>query len=87
MKMAIPLEFQPHVIRSAAAVGRAVRQRRTELGLTQAELAVAGLSNRQAIVQLEEGRETKALRQMFTVLLALDLELVVRPKRLPEENR
>lgn len=74
---------RPQVVRNAVAIGRVVRERRTGLGLTQAELAVAGISHRQAIVQLENGHETRAVRQLFDVLSALDLELVVRPKQRP----
>lgn len=67
-------------IRSPAALGRAVRSARVGAGLTQAELAEQGRTNRYTIVQLEAGHQTRALEVIFDSLAALGLELTVRPR-------
>ena len=69
------------IARSPAAIGRAIKLRREELHLTQEQLARRGITNRYAVMKLEEGSETKALQALFDILYALDLELVVRPKQ------
>ncbi|MHB8294883.1 MAG: helix-turn-helix domain-containing protein [Acidimicrobiales bacterium] len=68
-------------LRSPDALGRAIRRRRSELGWTQADLAARALSNRFLIGDLEAGHETRAIRAVFDALSALDLELVVRARR------
>lgn len=72
--------LQRRVIRSPAAMGRAVRARRETLGWTQEQLAERGLTNRYAILKLEDGAATKQLQTLFDVLFALGLELTVQPK-------
>ena len=67
-------------VRSAEALGRAVRAARTRLGMTQAELAVRARANRYAIVALESGHETRAIELLFDTLAALGLELAVRSR-------
>jgi hypothetical protein len=37
--------------------------------------------NRYAVALLERGHETRAIEQLFDALVALELELVVRPRR------
>ena len=49
-------------------------------GLTQAELAARSLANRQTIIGLESGHETRAIESLFDTLAALGLELTVRPR-------
>lgn len=68
------------VVRSAAAIGRAVKARRHSLNLTQDQLAERGITNRYAIMKIEEGVATRQLQTLLDILYALDLELVVRPK-------
>ena len=65
-------------VRSPAALGRAVRAARQRAGLTQAELAARSMVNRQTIVGLEAGHETRAIEALFDTLAALGLELTVR---------
>lgn len=67
-------------IRSPAALGRAIKAARLEEGLTQADLAERARANRFAIVQLEAGKETRALEVIFDSLAALGLELTVRSR-------
>lgn len=73
--------YDERVVRSAAAIGRAVRARRDSLELTQDQLATRGITNRYAVMKLEDGVATKQLQILLDVLHALELELVVRPKR------
>lgn len=67
--------------RSPQALGRAIRSARQQAGLTQADLSARALTNRQTVVGLEAGRETRAIRAVFDTLAALGLELVVRPRQ------
>lgn len=68
-------------IRSPEALGRVVRAARLEAGLTQSALAERTRANRYAIHILEAGNETRAVELIFDALAALELELVVRPRR------
>lgn len=72
--------FEPRVVRDPAALGRAIRARRGEIGWTQAELAERGVTNRYAVIKAEDGVTTKALQTLFDLLYALDLELSVAPR-------
>jgi HTH-type transcriptional regulator/antitoxin HipB len=67
-------------VRSPEALGRAIRSARRQAGLTQAELAARSLANRQTIIGLESGHETRAIESLFDTLAALGLELAVRPR-------
>jgi len=69
------------VVRSAAALGRALHALRLASGMTQSELAERARTNRFSIAQLENGEQTRALEKVFDTLAALDLELVVRPRQ------
>lgn len=61
-------------------MGRAIKARRETLSMTQEQLAQRGLTNRYAILKLEDGAATKQLQTLFDVLFALGLELTVQPK-------
>jgi HTH-type transcriptional regulator/antitoxin HipB len=65
-------------VRSPEALGRTIRAARKRAGLTQAELASRSLANRQTIIGLESGHETRAIESLFDTLAALGLELTVR---------
>jgi len=66
---------------SLADLAAAIRMRRKELNLTQADLAgVAGVGNR-FIVDLEKGKPTLQIDKVMTVLSLLGLELYVGEKR------
>jgi HTH-type transcriptional regulator / antitoxin HipB len=67
-------------VRSAEALGRAIRAARERAGLTQAQLAERARANRYAIAVLESGHETRAIELLFDTLAALELELAVRPR-------
>lgn len=68
-------------IRSAEALGRAIRASRTRAGMTQAELAERARANRYAIHTLESGHETRAIELLFETLAALGLELTIRQRQ------
>lgn len=61
-------------------MGRAIKARRETLRMTQEQLAQRGLTNRYAVLKLEDGAATKQLQTLFDVLFALGLELTVQPK-------
>jgi HTH-type transcriptional regulator/antitoxin HipB len=67
-------------VRSPQAYGRVVRTARRQAGLTQAELATRSLTNRQTIIGLESGHETRAIVTLFDTLAALNLEFAIRPR-------
>lgn len=65
---------------SAAALGQRFRAARLEQGLTQEELAdIAGLT-RPHLVQIEKGKTTERLEQVFRLAGLLGLELTIRPR-------
>lgn len=68
------------VVRSPAAMGRAIKARRELLELTQEQLAERAVTNRYAILKLEDGAATKQVQTLFDTLFALGLELTVQPK-------
>jgi HTH-type transcriptional regulator/antitoxin HipB len=74
-------DAQEMIARSASALGRALRAARQDRGMTQSELAERSRTNRFSIAQLENGETTKAMEKLFDTLAALELELVVRPRR------
>ena len=65
-------------IRSSAALGRVLRRAREQQGLTQAEVAAKADTTRWAVLNLEAGRETAAMRTLFELTAALGLEITVR---------
>lgn len=67
-------------IRSTEALGRAVRRARLAAGLTQEQLANLGTTSRQAIIAIEQGKETRAMTAVFDLLLSLGLELSLQER-------
>ena len=64
----------------AETLGRTIRDRRKNLGLTQAELAdFAGVSLR-VLSSLERGKPTARLDTVVPVLDALGLEVTIAPR-------
>lgn len=61
-------------------MGRAIKARRETLNLTQEQLAERAVTNRYAILKLEDGAATKQLQTLFDTLFALGLEITVQAK-------
>src|SRR5262245_46941217 len=67
-----------------AALGAAVRKRREELGLTQAELSERVGLSRTSITNIERGRQRLLADQLQSVAFSLDLRT---DQLLPQRNR
>ncbi len=67
------------VVRNEAQLAAALRRQRKTAGLTQVALA-ASMNKRQATISALETGEGATLDTLFSVLAALELELVVRPR-------
>lgn len=70
----------PLVVRSAADVGKIVREQRRELSLRQIDLAGIGNTGNRLIVDIEKGKPTVQLQKVLDLLDLLGLELIVRQK-------
>ena len=66
-------------MRSAKRVGIAVRDARTQVGMTQAALADAAGISREAVSRIENGRHSARVATLVAVLQGLDLEIVFWP--------
>lgn len=74
------------MVRSAKALGAALRRRRNGTSVTQMELAHrAGLQQR-TVSMVETGVEGVRLSSIMAILRALDLELVVQPRSKGSHN-
>jgi HTH-type transcriptional regulator/antitoxin HipB len=67
------------VARTAKQLANVLRQRRTELELTQAELA-SRIALRQSTVSALETSANVRTATLLSALAALDLEMVIRPR-------
>ena len=69
-------------IRSAAAYGKALRERRRLLGLTQEDVAVEAGVGRRFVIELEHGKPGASLEHALRVaaLLGLEVDLVPRER-------
>ncbi len=65
---------------SPSAFGAAIRTRRSELGLTQDDLALSVGVNRKVIGQLEGGKETVRLDIVLSAARALGLNVGVETR-------
>lgn len=68
------------LIRSPKALGALIRNRRSELGIDQAELASRAGTTRHWIMDVEKGKPTVELVRVLRTLEALELEIEVRPR-------
>lgn len=74
-------------IQTADDLGRAIRARRTELGLDQGALArLAGVS-RQWIVEIEQGKARAEVGLLLRTLHALRLDVTLRPAKASQPAR
>jgi y4mF family transcriptional regulator len=65
---------------SAADVGRLVRERRRQAGMSQGELALTAHTGRRFISELEAGKPTVELERVLTILRALEIRLLAEPR-------
>ena len=68
-------------VTSVADIGRMVRMKRKQEGLTQFEFAGVMQTGNRFISELENGKETIQLGKVIKVLGGLGLELVVQPRQ------
>ena len=68
------------MIHSAKGIGRIVKNRRKELGLTQTELALTAGTGLRYIVDLEKGKPTIELEKALKVINALGIEITLENK-------
>jgi y4mF family transcriptional regulator len=71
------------LVRSATAIGAAIRSRRRELKLDQATLAQKIGATRQWVIAVEKGKDSVELDLVLKALAALKLELDLRPMHSP----
>ena len=71
-------------VKSAADVGKAVRKKRKEDGLTLADAAALCGVGYRFLSNLENGKPTAELGKTLQVLTALGLEIRVGPKDWPD---
>ena len=74
------MTFMEYVLNTWARLGPAIRDRRRELGMTQADLARAAGVSRGWLVGLEGGLENAEAARVMAVLRVLGLELLLRPR-------
>lgn len=72
------MKSSPSVV-EATQLGVRVRQRRKELALTQAELALASGTGVRFISDLENGKSSCQLGRSLQVLAALGLQIRIEP--------
>ena len=78
---AIPLEADV-LINDLAELGALIRRRRTELSLSQSELADMVETTRQWVSRLEKNKNDIGTARLLAVLDALELNLDIRPPQL-----
>jgi HTH-type transcriptional regulator / antitoxin HipB len=66
---------------NAESMGLAIREFRSRQRMTQSELADRASLHRSYLSAMESGRSTEAMRNLMSALRALDLEVIIRPKR------
>jgi HTH-type transcriptional regulator/antitoxin HipB len=67
-------------IQSAAELGAKVRKRRSDLRLTQEELAAVALVTPRLLGEVERGKKTAQLDGVLRILAALGLDLCVKAR-------
>lgn len=65
---------------SPAELGAAIRERRSQLGITQDELAISIDVNRKVVGQLENGKETVHVGIVLRAANAVGLNVGVEPR-------
>jgi HTH-type transcriptional regulator/antitoxin HipB len=68
-----------HTVSDPSALGRAVRETRRALGLTQPKLALSAGVGVRFLVDVEKGKPTAQIGKIMRVLVALGIELQLSP--------
>lgn len=71
---------EPVFVQDPLDLGRAIRARRKELGLTGAEVAAAANTSHRFLSELENGKATARVNGIFRVLAALGLTVELKPR-------
>jgi HTH-type transcriptional regulator / antitoxin HipB len=74
-------EVVEQFVRNAKQTGALIRRLRRSAGLTQKELGSSAALRQATISALERGQSGVNLQTLFDVLQALQMELVVRPRK------
>lgn len=74
------------VVRLPAQLGFALRSRRKELGLSQAEAAARGGLQQKTVSSLENDPQRCTVHSLCRLMAALGVELVLQPCDLPVET-
>ncbi len=69
-----------HIARTEQQIGAILRRQRKQAGLSQADLAGRMHARQGTISRLESGVPAMQLRTLMEALVALKLELVIRPR-------
>ena len=73
-------------VRTAEELGLTIRDRRAELGLSQAELASRIGATRYWVIAVEKGKPRAEVGLLLAALDALDLDVLVEPRRAPADE-
>lgn len=68
------------LVTSTRALGRALRDARRRMGLTQAQLAEQAGTAQATVSNVERGVSAISVDTLFRLLAALELELALRPR-------
>ena len=76
-----PLSTPSTPVNSPLDLGLLLKQFRSSLDLTQADISGLANTGNRFVIELERGKETVQLNKVFDVLEVLGLEMVIQPKR------
>ena len=75
------------LIHSAKSLGNALRRVRKLKKLSQKEAGIPFSLEQSTVSSLEQGAKGTRLETLFRMLAALDLEMVIRTKKTPTDNK
>jgi HTH-type transcriptional regulator/antitoxin HipB len=74
------------LIRNPTDLGAFIRERRTKLGLDQAELAEKAGTSRKWLIEVERGKPRAAIGLIFRTLRSLEISVDLQPDSLEEAS-
>lgn len=69
------------IVHSPKSLGSAIKRQRAAKKLTQKEAGIAFRLDQTTVSDIEQGAAGTRLETLFRMLAALDLEMVIRPKK------